>query len=258
MAHNGMNSNGMLTFGKYKGEHVSIILADESYINFIRPWIGGKYPDVYNFVFKGIMPTPTNVVVNQMINANANSKTPEHNKIQNMFLDKEDVSKRLGRVIGYPILATKIEFEGQCNWDVIVQGKILIKCRPNTYGNCKICSILCKSLDDPDSSPTLHDIEFFIEIKPTLDNDYPCVLRKMKSQIKQTTIKSGCFQENLLLVKEFNSTSTSMEQLKQIFGQTNIRVAFLEGIPKSELEILKERNLYLEARVKELEEKLNQ
>jgi hypothetical protein len=58
-------------------------LKDTNYLEWCKQqdWFK-KYPIVYN------------ICVNQtIVNQNENSKTPEHNKIQNLFLEKENQNK---------------------------------------------------------------------------------------------------------------------------------------------------------------------
>jgi hypothetical protein len=96
----------------------------------------------------------------------------------------------------------------------------------------------------------------FCELKPTMSDDYPCVLRKMNQQIELTinsmynetkrkhnlrdwepgvmNIKS-CLEKNLyfkLIIGSFSSPSASREQLITIFKQSNIEVIFTEEIFK--------------------------
>ena len=84
------------------------------------------------------------------------------------------------------------------------------------------------------------DIIFAIELKPSLGDDYPEVLRKMKTQIqltkaykkddKNSNILDNGFCVYYLVVQEFNSTNTSIEELVKIFAQSKIRVLFINDI----------------------------
>ena len=75
----------------------------------------------------------------------------------------------------------------------------------------------------------------YVEVKPVLGDDYPCVLRKMKQQISltQQTInierKYKYKYKYVLLMKDFSSSTTTKDQLIQIFQQSNIKVVFLNG-----------------------------
>ena len=68
----------LVPFGKYKGQPITTLLKDTEYLEWCKQQeVLKKYPIVYN------------ICVNQTITTNnQNSKTPEHNKLQNMFLKR--------------------------------------------------------------------------------------------------------------------------------------------------------------------------
>lgn len=68
----------IVSFGKYKDKSVLDLLKDVKYVEWLKnqSWFENHKP-IYN------------IVVNQTImNTDVNSKTPDHNKLQNLFLDK--------------------------------------------------------------------------------------------------------------------------------------------------------------------------
>ena len=81
------------------------------------------------------------------------------------------------------------------------------------------------------------------ELKPTLSDDYPCVLRKLKTQIElikndQQTRKDGLLKSifatyalvYVLIIGSFTSIHVSKEQLITIFKQSNITIVFTDNI----------------------------
>ena len=72
-----------------------------------------------------------NIIVNQTIHTSNNTKTPEHNKLQNLFLDEENVEKLLlniyikkyktDKISNVKIYFSNIIFEGIYNWDLVVE-----------------------------------------------------------------------------------------------------------------------------------------
>ena len=73
------------------------------------------------------------------------------------------------------------------------------------------------------------------ELKPSLSEDYPCVLRKLKTQIELTKNDKTTFYTLhdkiwVLIIGEFNSTNTSREQLITIFNQSEIRIIFTDEL----------------------------
>lgn len=77
------------------------------------------------------------------------------------------------------------------------------------------------------------NIRVCCELKPTLSDDYPCVLRKMKTQIELTEnckTFADLTKVYILLIGNFTSTQTSKEELIKIFKQSNIKVIFTDKI----------------------------
>ena len=72
----------IVPFGKYKDKSVLELLADEKYVEWLKQqsWFSNQ-KQIYN------------IVVYQTIPTTNNSKTPEHNKLQNLFLDKSNQHK---------------------------------------------------------------------------------------------------------------------------------------------------------------------
>jgi hypothetical protein len=250
-----------MPIGKYRNRPATNVLADRTYIEWMnkQPGIQERYPDVFNFLmFQTINPQ--------------SSKTPEHNKIQNLFLSRnftfyftvevlkmrnfkfiKEVNSSFQEIERQRNVKLRcVEFEGIYNWDVITKLDL-------SY------------INGDDKEHYLPD--FYVEIKPLLGDDYPEVLRKMKRQIimteskkkneqnedimalgyvkeaqgwKQKEIcgicdnKMECLEwvrdiingesykcEFVLLVDEFNSSTTSRDELVQIFNNERINVVFL-------------------------------
>lgn len=263
----------IVPFGKYKDKSVLELLADEKYVEWLKQqsWFSNQ-KQVYN------------IVVHQTIPTTNNSKTPEHNKVQNLFLENNIVEnlsniiikKYCGSCYHKPIKLNsyKIEFEGKFNWDCIIK----FYCD----SQCLIGRNCCSSEFDEMC------IHTFIEIKPILGEDYPCVLRKMKTQIELTKknikVESGQgYLRYLLIVKEYNSNITPKDTVVKVFNQTNIRIIFINELfdnftqkkedvgelqninPKKQVEdnnleeenkLLREKLLQAEEKIKQLEEEI--
>lgn len=83
------------------------------------------------------------------------------------------------------------------------------------------------------------DVSICCELKPSLGDDYPCVLRKMVQQIEHTKnyIKNHYSSEKfnssllpILIINNYNSKVTSIDKLKEIFKKHKIRVILLKDI----------------------------
>jgi hypothetical protein len=262
----------IVPFGKYKDKSVLELLADEKYVEWLKQqsWFSTQ-KQIYN------------IVVHQTISTTNNSKTPEHNKLQNLFLENNIVENLGNRIIKtnkscshkpIKLNSYKIEFEGKFNWDCIIKFYCDSQCLRGR--NC------CSSEFDEMC------IHLFIEIKPILGEDYPCVLRKMKTQIELT--KKNHKEESslesfmyLLIVKEYNSNITPKDTLIKVFNQTNIKIKFINELldnftqekkhveelqninPKKQVEddnleeenkLLREKLLQAEEKIKQLQEEI--
>lgn len=117
--------------------------------------------------------------------------------------------------------------------------------------------------------------EICCELKPVLSDDYPCVLRKLTTQMKLThedntkNTKPGYRKRtNLytLIIGNFTSVDTSKEQLITIFNQYNINVLFTNElfdtteliIQDNKINNLNEKNIILENNLLEAQQKLLQ
>ena len=333
----------IVPFGKYKGEPITSLLNDTKYLEWCKDqaWFQ-KFPIVYN------------ICVNQALTTtNEGSKTPEHNKLQNLFLDKERQLKLLYHLIpsikntynlldkSYDLpefkehykgsfagsdIQIRIEFEYNFNWDLALFASNYKSIYPiycnqvNDYDfslSEKESKELYKKINMKKISDEFNKIAFvsvdkhfcsiefnmkrqiMCEIKPLVGDDYPNILRKMKCQIELTEndiAKKNDYTRSrfssikdrvcsyVLMVKTFESSSTTKAQLIEIFGQAGIKVIFIGDLfhdiqsltiaeppvlqlPKTaqpqsieecpleaEIKTLKEKLLQAEEKIKQLEE----
>jgi hypothetical protein len=152
----------IVPFGKHKGQPITTLLNDTKYLEWCKQsGMLEKYPIIYN------------ICVNQTITTtNENSKTPEHNKLQNLFLDKGNqhnlllnvFKKRYGiiedklqllfadeefiswfgtnSIPEYKLDKSSVMFEDKFNWDLTLYYKgsksITIESNPETESKYKI------------------------------------------------------------------------------------------------------------------------
>jgi hypothetical protein len=279
-----MNIEPIIPFGKYKGQPITTLLADIKYLEWCKQQDFLKnYPIVYN------------ICVNQtIVNQNENSKTPEHNKIQNLFLEEENQNRLIDLLFKatkqkfnkinegfnhkdyskyfqdckkssmsfHQLFRMKVEFETKYNWDILLQinnnwggGSIDIKFKEEYMNNdLDIVQKYFNDIFDFDNknmlsgcrTPKLLYIDgynIYIEIKPLLGDDYPNVLRKINQQKNLTYCDLDKRDDRnvriiILLVKDFASSTTTKEQLIQIFKQSNIKVIFLKDIIEGDVKLI--------------------
>lgn len=176
-------------FGRYKNKPVEHLLRDHNYKMWLKQqsWLFFYDRVLYEILHHPQTPhPPTHMIPNQ--------PTPAHNKIQNKFLDqifcvrflKKNIPKR--KKWHKHQITMEFEFQG---WDVMLSS---------------------------DKSKTKN----FIEIKTTMSDEYPNILRKMKDQMGRTEGKARFF----LLVQNFNSVFTDRQTLQTIFQNSGIHVVF--------------------------------
>jgi len=274
----------IVLFGKYKDKSILELLADKNYVEWLKqqPWFPNQ-KKIYN------------IIVNQTIHTSNNTKTPEHNKLQNLFLDEENVEKLLlniyikkyktDKISNVKIYFSNIIFEGIYNWDLVVEKNNWYLCECDLSDetknkcNCEINKKYREKYNIPENDDNLRFYELYCEIKPSLGDDYPCVLRKMKSQIELTNNHIKKYNENIekkykreyeedwqmrqcwnknktsyryclsndcikpkyvLIIKNFNSLTTSKEQLLKIFNQSDIDIVFIDELFNNFSEIKQE------------------
>jgi hypothetical protein len=294
----------IVSFGKYKDKSVLELIADVKYTEWLKQQSWFSNHKLYN------------IVVHQTIQTSNNSKTPEHNKLQNLFLDKNNQIKLMNKLFGNNIgttfkkkfeklikdekfinyfdsstlmisstkdetynkinekssewvipefkrnaLYSNIVFEAKYNWDfklsfndyheVIFQTKNDVK-EKELEDIMKVYDFKIRFNDKPRVLGTFiyknnekYDVNIsavhnerylFCELKPTLSDDYPCVLRKLTTQIELTKNskeyeaepRSNMFY--ILIIGSFTSETTSKEQLIEIFKQSNIHIIFTDEI----------------------------
>jgi hypothetical protein len=247
--------DSLFPFGKHEGKTVAEVYLDENYRNWCmnQDWFKGKYPMIYN------------IFVNSNLNTSG-SPSPEHNKLQNLFLEDDYVINFIRKIYDKETCKVKfsnVNFEAEFNWDVLISG-VTVR-RENNETVCR-------------------DKPHFIEIKTSLGEDYPNVLRKMKSQMNQMRNKyreenkvwvndgpshyrkgrwdyEGCYFYGhfILLIDNFTCDVTSKKDLINIFAKDNIQVVFMDKKDTilTKEEKLEKENTALKQRIKILEEKLS-
>lgn len=249
----------IIPFGKYKGEDITKLFADQQYLKWCQdqPWFKEKYSNIYN------------IVVNQtIVKGGVGDKTPEHNRIQNLFLDTEVCVKLLQSGSTYTrtdcgkYYSTSVEYEicEQCTL-CDIHRKLLKYQYSNDYiseteynqiSECVKCTQCVKCIHTERKYWIKPKVEFegiynwdiiikcdrhytkLIEVKPLLGDDYPNVLRKMKNQIKLTEHNKHSSRiydiSPILLINNFNSVNTSKADLIKIFAQSDISIIFLSDL----------------------------
>ena len=249
--------NQIIPFGKYRGQPASVLANDKQYCDWLsgQDWFRERYQTVYN------------VIIN---NFTKPEDTPEHNNLQGKFLDEDFRKKFLYTclpdefTISNPIvkkdeaLATevicqedvllesvpdrkvKILFEVK-GWDVAFRLFSVKKCVDawdNDFNRIRKCKI-----------HILHGCHHFIELKPTLGDDFPSVLRQMQANTKIEMWKcekdkwlpswdmiseiphSNCW----LVYGKYTGTGVTEQQMRQLFAMNGFAAVRLDEIESFDL-----------------------
>jgi hypothetical protein len=199
-----MTDPKIIPFGKYKGQPVEVLQTDPQYLEWLlnQPWFREKFITIHQTVINYIAQS---------------TDTPEHNLLQARFLDPEFCQRFMRKAFNLEKF-TGPQFEVN-NVDVVFTGE-------------RISHIVSES----------KNWLFFVELKPTIGDDYPSVLRQIKSYDmifhsslikKSVSIVAG----RALCLEEFTARSVTREQFVRIFEMSNVKVVFMDELkPNGELE----------------------
>jgi len=238
----------IVPFGKFKGQPIERLYEDPSYVKWISEQDGIKqrYPQFYNLVINNFTSAPVD--------------TPEHNEMQIKFLDPlyrlklvfmffpdfftydnnhflENIREYYQVVLKYP----KEYMYGGSNLDTF--RRLLFEMyEKNLFESRKLLLF-----EDCGSDVSFHvsygyslyefrkiwskveshffkDASFRIELKPSIGDDFPTVFREMKQH-----------KSNLLILKNFTTSTITFDQLKQYFKTENISVIIEDSILNTHL-----------------------
>lgn len=200
-----MKQSAVVPFGKYKGQPVAQLAADQEYCQWLvaQPWFIEKFAHIHTLIIN---------------NFGEPSETPEHNRLQLRFLE-ETFRRQCMRAI-FPrrhinsMSSPTFEVDGlDVVWDYdywyVTQNV------PQYRRTADDPYVWCSSLG-----------QIGIECKPSLGDDYPAVLRTIQ-RIKPYTSK-------FVVAGEVRSQAGSLAQIKAFFRQSNIgllTVAEIEAAP---------------------------
>ena len=254
-------SSKIITFGtKYKGQPIEVLANDPSYCEFLlnKPWFKKDHFAIYQFVINNfIVPddTPEHNALQKLflkkefcfalaklcnwkpmkkascIRSLDNYlrkinplKYTNYHLYQEKFEDAQSQKEYLNEAvfvengieyIDYetPLFSLEFKFE-QDGWDVIIQN---------------ICSFV---QDDCIANKVCYKNtnKIAVEIKPSIDEKYPGILRQMKAAKDYPDYKC-------LVYKNISSTRTTLEEVKQCFATENFKVFSIAEIENAQKEL---------------------
>lgn len=262
MPTNEKETNGgaaILPFGKHKGERVDEVMrTDPKWIEWImaQPWFREKHPTLVQVIVNG--------------GAAPDDDTPEHNRMQALFLepaicaaayraiqgnqaiDKRVMNNLLGQVYDsntswqyreQRILNAAKEAEDQFA-PAIAAASYVERCKLKSQAQSaaetaaktkaveiaatgaeqlKLIAASAKRVEFEVSGWDVQIHDVLIELKPTLGDDYPSVLRKMKARPRNHSCTA-------LIVGQFDASGATWSQVVSMFAASGIKAIHLHEI----------------------------
>lgn len=172
----------IVTFGKYKGLPVTAMLQDVQYCDWLmqQNWFCDRYKAIHTLIIN---------------NFGQPSETPEHNRLQNYILKQNVIEQIVKYFTNKNTKIGDIEAEPEVDgWDIKInwfEYKCEKECEhfekgcPFRYSHCLPRSVL-------------------IEVKPSIGDDYPSIIRQMKAN----SIRDP-YGEKMLIYQQYNGVGVS-------------------------------------------------
>lgn len=179
--------NVVVPFGRYKGRPIQETLHDKEYWEYMatQHWFREKFVTIYNI---------TNSI-------HESEDTPEHNRIQIMFDDQKFIIAFMEKIIG----REKAAWHGDGDY------------RPEYEVRLRIDGGYGRPSHGPPVDVCIGGIG--IEIKPSVGDDYPAILRQMRA--------NGA---TVLLTEKYIGTGADLDQVRRFFTTASKRVVLLEEV----------------------------
>jgi len=217
-----MSENTVIPFGKYRGQELQQVMArDPAYIQWLtqQAWFSERFAPIYQLVINNFAPP--------------SDETPEHNALQVRFLDFDF------RTAFWDLINLKVEWKQRID--------NFQRAYPNQEHK-RFCTLYQPKFEDyadvvfkvecgvnkSDGTPsharyTSEAHCLAIEIKPSMGDDYPAVLRQIKRQ--QITAQAQTdWPKWFLLLEKFSSNAVTLAQVRKIFANDQITIVLMSDV----------------------------
>jgi uncharacterized protein (DUF3820 family) len=192
----------VVPFGKYKGRSIEeVLLDDPGYLQWLagQDWFRAKFAVLYQ------------VIINR---GGEPQDTPEHNALQVKFLDEAFCWRFLEHLAPGFDFGGAVDCEFECGGVDVVMS--VASFRDEIPASVRR---YFHDWEDEFSVPGRQTGILHIELKPTVGDDYPAVLRQMKAN-----------ESGVLLLGDYVGTSAAREQFIKTFATADKRVVFLSDV----------------------------
>ncbi len=209
--------SNIITFGKYKDQPIEVLIHDPEYCQWLmaQSWFNQKFPNLKTIIINNFK-EPTH--------------TPEHNKMQAEFLKDDFCVAFLKRV--FPSFfenPARLTNDWHFKFGENLQ-RLFITKRSFELAGVDVC--LSFTLEFEQTMDLFEDKTFNylgkdsyqtpqlkIEVKPTVGDDYPAILRQMKAS-----------KSNILYLAHYNGIGVDETLFRQYFANEKIKVIFQREI----------------------------
>lgn len=205
------NQPNVVPFGKYKGQPIEVLAADPKYVEWLngQGWVKDRHPQFYT------------VIIN---NFQEPSDTPEHNALQALFLDDALCMRFLSTVAD--MTARRDHFRQLKSKKFEVGGVDVLlsydRWPPGIQFKAKGQDV------KPEKMPSLvvYFLKCGIEIKPSIGDDFPAVLRQAQNM---RNVDQKC-----VLFRDFVATSVTFDQVRSMFSTSGVMIFSLDEVNQAE------------------------
>jgi hypothetical protein len=222
-------SSKVVPFGKYKGQPVEAMVADRDYCEWLagQDWFRSRYAEIHT------------VIINY---GGEPQDTPEHNRLQAMFLDPEFCR----RVLRWADPEFGIETRDDANEWLASEAKQYAYVAAGKWKEWEMTPAVFESGGWDVTYSVEHGAhcyygpsqwssetkkwggyrDVYVEIKPSLGDDFPAVMRQIRAHKQPVSSHPRC----ILLIGDFCAEGATLSQVFEMFSRSGIRIVSLSDV----------------------------
>ena len=182
-----MDKNNIVPFGKYKNQPIEALAQDTQYTEWLmnQDWFRSRFPELRT------------IIVN---NFTEPSNTPEHNQMVAKFLDDDFCTKLILQVTKEYGRNTVYNYNTQIEEPIDKVIGVYKEFETKTGNDIRVC---LKVISETGRDERL---EFNIECKPVMSDDFPQIIRQCRDQ-----------KTNILVIEEYTGVGATLDQIRKMF-----------------------------------------
>jgi hypothetical protein len=224
-----MNKSSLtVPIGKFKGQPLDVLAQDPAYVQWLigQQWFHDRFPQHHT------------IIINNFADA---AETPEHNTLQAKFLDRTLLLRVAEKLFDTPSGSTiqvgdpSFEMGGvDVRFDVLFQERaVLMEDYSNLtedYSNVSLRYRVRRELPGPTRVKNSFEMTVFIELKPSLGDEYPAVLRQVNAARHRATVGGGRSVHCAIIYQELTARGADAKTIAAIFGTARIALLAFDEV----------------------------